>query len=102
MNWTLEIVDGRVTLYPSIGNWSLPCRSHYLIRQGRVVSARDMSREEIEAGRLRDQRLRHIYFAEVNRRKEAPTYVQPTAAPHSEFWLARGWRAIQAWLRLAD
>jgi hypothetical protein len=99
--WTLEIADRGVTLRPSIGNWSLPCRSHYLIRQGRVVWARDMSREEIADGWLRDERLRDIHLAEVNRRKEAPTQIRPTAQ-ESEFWLARGWRAIRAWLRLAD
>ena len=99
--WTLEIADRGVTLRPSIGNWSLSCRSHYLIRQGRVVWARKMSREEIEDGRLRDEHLRDIHFAEVNRRKEALTQIPPTAQ-ESEFWLARSWRAIRAWLRLAD
>jgi len=100
--WTLDIVNGGVTLRPSIGNWSLPCRSHYLIRRGRVVWARDMSREEIDVGRLRDQRLRDIHLAEVNRRKQAPARGQLTTAQYAEFWLARGWRAIRAWLGLAD
>ena len=100
--WTLEIADRGVTLRPSIGNWSLPCRSHYLIRQGRVVWARDMSREEIEDGRLRDQRLRDIHFADVNRRKETPKHSRPAAAQHSDAWPARLWRAIRAWRWLGD
>ena len=100
--WTLQIANGGITLRPSIGNWSLPCRSHYLIRQGRVVWARDMSRQEIEDGRLPDQRLRDLHFAKENRRKQAPMQVPHTAAQHSQFWLARGWRAIRAWFRLAD
>ncbi len=65
-DWTLEIVNGAVTLRPSIGNWSLPCRSHYLIRQGRVVWAREMDRDEIEQGRLHDRRLRDAHFADVS------------------------------------
>src|SRR5262249_43698231 len=100
-SWALEIVNGGVTLHPSIGNWSLPCRSHYLIRQGRVVWARDMSHEEIEDGRLRDQRLRETHFAEVNHRKEGRDDSRPTASQHSASWIARGWRAIRAWLELA-
>jgi hypothetical protein len=100
--WTLEIVNGGVTLRPSIGSWSLPCRSHYLIRQGKVVWARDMSREEIEDGRLRDERLRDIHIADANRRKEAATEVLPFVAQHPDFWVARCWRAIRAWLGLAD
>lgn len=69
-DWSLEIVNGTVTLRPSIGNWSLPCRSHDLIRQGRVAWAGDMSREEIEYGRYRDWLLRNAHFADVNRLKE--------------------------------
>jgi len=100
--WTLEVASGGITLRPSIGNWSLPCRSHYLIRQGRVVWARDMSRQEIEDGRLRDQRLRDIHFADVNRRKETRKDSPPAATQHSVARPARLWRAIRAWLWLGD
>jgi Family of unknown function (DUF6527) len=34
--WRLEF-DGAVTLRPSIGNWSYPCRSHYWIICDRIV-----------------------------------------------------------------
>jgi hypothetical protein len=38
-DWKL-IFDGEtISLYPSIGNWNFPCRSHYWIRDGRVVWA---------------------------------------------------------------
>jgi hypothetical protein len=100
--WTLEIVGGAVTLRPSIGNWSLPCRSHYLIRQGKVVWARDMSRDEIEDGRLRDQRLRDIHIADVNRRKEAHADSRSGAAQRSDSWAARLVRTIRASLGLGD
>lgn len=37
-DWQL-VYDGQsVSLDPSIGNWSLPCRSHYWIDHGRVHS----------------------------------------------------------------
>ena len=45
--WRLTY-DGRtVSLAPSIGNWSFPCRSHYWIDEGIVRWARDFSEAEI-------------------------------------------------------
>jgi hypothetical protein len=94
-HWTLEVVNGAVTLRPSIGNWSLPCRSHYLIRQGKVTWARDMGSDEIERRRRRDQRLRDAHFTEVNRRREVEKDTTPPAAQRSGSWLARLWRALR-------
>lgn len=38
-HWTF-IWDGEtVTMRPSIGNWSLPCQSHYFIEENRIVWA---------------------------------------------------------------
>jgi len=45
------IFDGTVTLRPSIGNWSLGCRSHYFIEHNRVVWARTWSEAEVRAAR---------------------------------------------------
>jgi hypothetical protein len=55
--WRL-LFDGTVTLRPSIGNWSLPCRSHYLIDHNRVVWARTWSDDEVRAARRRRRRDR--------------------------------------------
>lgn len=101
-DWTLEVDNGAITLHPSVGNWSLPCRSHYLIRQGKVVWARDMHRDEIEQGRVRDQRLRAAHFAQVNRRKEAKGAQLPTAGQRSGSWLTHLWGTIRTWLGRAD
>lgn len=104
-DWTLEVVDGAVTLRPSIGNWSLPCRSHYLIRQGRVVWARDMSRDEIKLGRQRDRRLRDAHFAQVNRQKGAQEdrpVAAPAPIPAPASWVARSWRKLLAFFGSAD
>jgi hypothetical protein len=39
--WRL-IYDGEtVSLYPSIGNWNLPCRSHYWISKNKIEWAGD-------------------------------------------------------------
>jgi len=35
-DWELSFNGETVSLYPSIGNWSLPCKSHYWITRGEV------------------------------------------------------------------
>jgi hypothetical protein len=53
-DWKLIVEGEKVSLCPSIGNWSLPCQSHYWIRRNRVVWARRWSRSEIALVRARD------------------------------------------------
>lgn len=55
-DWEL-IFDGEsVSLYPSIGNWSLPCQSHYWIRKGAIKWAPTWSRTQIEENRKKPDR----------------------------------------------
>ena len=35
--WDCTRDGDKVTLSPSIGNWSFPCRSHYFIRENQVA-----------------------------------------------------------------
>ena len=60
--WQVEETPQGVTLHPSIGNWQLPCRSHYLIHKGQVVWAEQWSDSQIAAGRARDQQKLQTYF----------------------------------------
>lgn len=60
--WQLTMQRGSVTLYPSIGSWSLPCQSHYFIRGNRIVWAPEWSKSEIEEGRRSDQFARERHF----------------------------------------
>jgi hypothetical protein len=60
--WKMTFDGNAVSLHPSIGNWLLKCRSHYLLRDGRVVDARSWSDAEIAAGVLRDGRARAAMF----------------------------------------
>jgi hypothetical protein len=52
--WVLTF-DGQVSLRPSIGNWALPCRSHYFISDGKVRWARAYSAAEIKSNRELDR-----------------------------------------------
>jgi Family of unknown function (DUF6527) len=45
--WKL-IFDGEtISLYPSIGNWSFPCRSHYWIRNNQAKWVDDWTGDEV-------------------------------------------------------
>jgi hypothetical protein len=73
--------DGRtLSLYPSIGNWSLPCKSHYFITRNRVEWAPQWSKEAIAWGREQEAREKEAYFASQN-------------APALRFW-----QRLQKWL----
>lgn len=52
--WSLSKQGGQVSLSPSIGNWSFPCKSHYWIERGRVRWAGPMSNERIRLVRRLD------------------------------------------------
>jgi hypothetical protein len=61
-DWSLTWNGESVSLYPSIGNWSLPCRSHYWIRESRIIWAGTWSREKIAAGRKADSRAKARFY----------------------------------------
>lgn len=62
-DWKLTFDGKSVSLEPSIGNWSFPCKSHYWIHNNRVNWARRWSKEEIERGRSHDRFDKKVYFA---------------------------------------
>jgi len=63
-DWKLTY-DGRsISLYPSIGNWSLACGSHYLIKNNEVIWAGQWSDRRIAAGRLLESLEKQEYYRE--------------------------------------
>jgi hypothetical protein len=63
--WQLLFDGDTVSLWPSVGNWSFRCRSHYWINKNRVIWAAPMTQEEIDRGRSRDRLLIDEYFGEI-------------------------------------
>lgn len=61
-DWRLTEQDGLVTLFPSVGNWNHPCRSHYIIRSNRVLAAGDMTKREIARGRQWNDVAKQAYY----------------------------------------
>jgi hypothetical protein len=35
-DWTLTNEDGLITLHPSIGNFQMPCKSHYWVKKNKI------------------------------------------------------------------
>jgi hypothetical protein len=66
--WKLTFDGKSVSLYPSIGSWSLPCQSHYFITKNRVEWAPRWSREQIEAGRAQEALVREQHYERINQR----------------------------------
>ena len=64
--WTLTY-DGRsVSLAPSIGNWSFPCRSHYWIEAGNIRWARGFSGPQVALVREKARTRRDRYYLTGN------------------------------------
>jgi hypothetical protein len=71
--WQLAFNGRTVSIAPSVGNWNLDCRSHYVISDGRVQWAARWSKEMIAAGFARDQQAKQDFYgaSEAPRRSEA-------------------------------
>ena len=67
--WRLEETENSVSLYPSIGNWSLPCNSHYWIRDGRVGWSYQMTAQQIARVKKRDQQDIEEYLLANNAKR---------------------------------
>lgn len=63
-DWRMTFDGDTVSLSPSVGNWELPCRSHYVIKRDVVHWAGDMSREDIEDGRAADRQRKAAYYGQ--------------------------------------
>lgn len=72
-DWQVRRNGNRVSLWPSIGNWSFPCRSHYVIRQNRVLVAGDMTDRQVQQVKARDRADKEKWIARTNRTKGEKT-----------------------------
>jgi hypothetical protein len=61
-DWRFSESQSRPSLWPSIGNWQLPCRSHYVIRNGEVIWAKAWTKEEIIQGRAQETLKAEAYY----------------------------------------
>lgn len=64
-DWKLLFDGVNVSLYPSIGNWSFPCQSHYWISENRVEWAEQWTQDEIINNRILDKERKTYFFSQV-------------------------------------
>jgi hypothetical protein len=94
VDWKLTFDGEAISLYPSIGNWNLPCKSHYWIRNGHVIWAERWSEGQIKDGRRREAQDKEEYY-----RNKAPDSSQPKVTNENEAPLTGFWSRIISWFR---
>jgi hypothetical protein len=60
--WAFHQAERGPSLRPSIGNWQLPCRSHYWIDAGRVEWSGGWSPDQVDRGRRAEGERRRAYY----------------------------------------
>jgi hypothetical protein len=93
-DWSITYDGETVTLHPSVGSWTLPCRSHYVIRRNRVFEAPPWSDEEVAKERRRDRRAKATHYgpaapAEAEVAETVPDGYQTSARPAATSWRDR-------------
>ena len=102
-DWRLTFNGDTVSLDPSVGNWSFPCRSHYILQSNRVIWAGAMSDGQIRAGRENDARDKARYYRQRGEPNANPPSAPPTvrtpiveAQPRRKIRRS-GWRRLFDW-----
>ena len=65
-DWKLIYNGESVSLYPSIGNWEFDCKSHYWVKEGKVIWAEMWSEQRVCSGREADQKVKTRYYEQKN------------------------------------
>ena len=96
-DWRLTYDGETVSLYPSVGNWSFACQSHYWIDHSAVVRADVWSREHIERGREADRlgKERHYGDRPVIGPEDNTAAIPREDGKTSQSW----WQKLKGWLR---
>ncbi len=91
--WKMTFDGEAVSIHPSIGNWLLNCRSHYVIRNGRVLEAESWSDAQVAAGLASDRAARAGMY-----RDELKPATSATTVPELGSTSASPWKRIRNWL----
>jgi hypothetical protein len=66
-DWKL-IYDGEtISLSPSVGNWNLPCRSHYFIKHSKIQWCGSWSENQVKEGKEQDQLNKEKHFSSASK-----------------------------------
>jgi Family of unknown function (DUF6527) len=90
-DWKMTFDGETISLRPSIGNWTLKCRSHYVIDRGNVIEAGPWSDEQVEAERRRDSAAKARFYGQSPKVERPIQPALPKATPAF-------WRHIWEWV----
>ena len=86
-DWKMTFDGETISLKPSVGNWNLACRSHYVIDRGQVIEADPWTDEQVEVERRRDKAAKARYYgATTVERSPAAAVPSMAARPKVCFW----------------
>ena len=94
--WQLTFDGKTVSLYPSIGSWSLPCQSHYFITNNKVIWAPKWTKKQIARGRAQEAKAKEGYYAKTQPPVAAAE--TPSALPSGSTETKESlWQKIKKW-----
>ena len=76
-DWELKYDGETVSLNPSIGNWSFPCRSHYWIVKSEIIHARNWTLSEIQENRKKDKVNKKVLYPDPKFEKLTKDVIKP-------------------------
>lgn len=92
-DWKMTFDGASVSLSPSIGNWNLPCRSHYIIDRGKVITAMPWTDKQVEQERHRDRTAKAKFYGQTPVGLPNDPQSMPTQAEAHSLWV-RVWNWI--------
>jgi len=95
-DWKLTFDGESVTLFPSIGNWSFDCRSHYWITNNRIEWSYQLSESEIRDGRILDKLNKTTYYQDHIASEPRVVANEGTSKGTQRRW-SMSWRRVKQW-----
>lgn len=95
-NWMLYRAESVVTLSPSIGNWNLPCRSHYFIRRNQIHWVGALNASQIREVQQKDLADAKAAAASRNRQRSVSTQHNPRPSSANSGLLSMLWKWVKS------
>lgn len=64
--WAVKGSPAGPSLWPSVGNWQKPCKSHYIIDRGSIVWCGQWTPDQVAEGRAFEHARREAHYAHTN------------------------------------
>jgi hypothetical protein len=93
-DWKMTFDGETISLWPSVGNWNFPCRSHYVIECSQVIEMMPWTDAKIAAERRRDKAAKASFYATPEQTEAVDPTPIPTAASENSTDL---WSRLKHW-----